>query len=121
MEIGAVVRRRRKALGMNLAMLAEQIGSDPGNLSRIERGQQDYTPSWLEAVATALNTTVSEIVAEAEMPNSRLKTSDRQRMISEEQEMLAEYRRLRGSARGIVRLIIAEMVSSAHHESNSQK
>lgn len=63
MEIGQEIRRRRKALGMTLEDLEALVGIDNGNLSRIERGKQGYTPETLEKIATALGCTVSELYA----------------------------------------------------------
>ena len=40
MDIGKNIRARRKEMKMTLEQLALEIGSDTGNLSRIERGQQ---------------------------------------------------------------------------------
>ena len=40
MDIGKNIRARRKELKMTLEQLALEVGSDTGNLSRIERGQQ---------------------------------------------------------------------------------
>ncbi|MFD1246109.1 helix-turn-helix domain-containing protein [Paralysiella testudinis] len=62
MEIGLNIRARRKQLKMTLEQLANEIGSDSGNLSRIERGQQDITTEKLQVIARALNCTASELV-----------------------------------------------------------
>lgn len=55
MDIGQNIRSRRKELKMTLEQLALEIGSDTGNLSRIERGQQSITTDKIEVIAKALN------------------------------------------------------------------
>lgn len=55
MNIGKNIRARRKNLKMTLEKLALEIGSDTGNLSRIERGQQSVTTEKIAAIAKALN------------------------------------------------------------------
>ena len=41
------LRIQRKLMGLSLQQLAQQIGADAGNLSRIERGLQSVTESML--------------------------------------------------------------------------
>lgn len=55
MDIGQNIRARRKQLKMTLEQLALEIGSDTGNLSRIERGQQSVTTDKISLIAKALN------------------------------------------------------------------
>ena len=55
MDIGQNIRARRKELKMTLEQLALEIGSDTGNLSRIERGQQSLTTEKISVIAKALN------------------------------------------------------------------
>lgn len=55
MDIGQNIRSRRKELKMTLEQLALEIGSDTGNLSRIERGVQSITTEKIEIIAKALN------------------------------------------------------------------
>lgn len=121
MNVGMVIRRLRKSLGQTLEALAAMTGTDAANLSRIERGLQAYTPEWLEKVAQALGTTASALMVEAEESSDTAIARGSGRPLNDEQEMLVDYRRLRGSARGLVRLMIAEMArdspGNSHHHS----
>lgn len=56
----------RKEAGRTLEDLAFAAGTDASNLSRVERGQQRYTPELLEKVAEALGVTVSAMHVLAE-------------------------------------------------------
>lgn len=66
MQIGKVIRTLRQEQGLTLEELALRIGSDAGNLSRVERGKQRYTPEMLQAIADALKTPVSNLFFRAE-------------------------------------------------------
>ena len=66
MQIGKVIRTLRQEQGLTLEELALRIGSDAGNLSRVERGKQRYTPEMLQAIADALKTPVSSLFIRAE-------------------------------------------------------
>lgn len=66
MQIGKVIRTLRQEQGLTLEELALRIGSDAGNLSRVERGKQRYTPEMLQAIADALKTQVSVLFICAE-------------------------------------------------------
>lgn len=66
MQVGKVIRCLRQEQGLTLEELALRIGSDAGNLSRIERGKQRYTPEMLQAIADALNTPISHLFMRAE-------------------------------------------------------
>ncbi len=66
MQIGKVIRLIRQEQGFTLEELALRIGSDAGNLSRVERGKQRYTPEMLQAIADALKTPVSNLFYRAE-------------------------------------------------------
>lgn len=64
MDIGKNIRARRKKLKMTLEQLALEIGSDTGNLSRIERGQQSLTTDKISAIAKALNCLPVDLLSE---------------------------------------------------------
>ena len=55
MSLGEAIRKRRKSLGLTLQVLAEKIASDPGNLSRIERGAQNVSEAQLLKICEVLN------------------------------------------------------------------
>lgn len=64
MTIGMTIRKLRKQLGLTLNQLAAEIGSDVGNLSRLERGVQGYSDQMLGKIATALGVPVAALFAE---------------------------------------------------------
>lgn len=55
MNIGQTIRRARKAKGLTLEQLALEAGTDAGNLSRFERGQQGTSREVLEKLMVLLN------------------------------------------------------------------
>jgi len=59
-EVGAEIRKRRKAAGMTLEELAHAIGSNDGNLSKLERGIIGYTDDGLGRIAAALGCRVAD-------------------------------------------------------------
>lgn len=63
MKIGDVVRQRRKQLGLTLqeTVARMDLEHDTGNLSKAERGEQQFALKTLESVARALNTTIPEL------------------------------------------------------------
>ena len=66
MSIGIQIRNLRKARGLTLQLVAEQIGADAGNLSRIERGELGVTEAMLRKIAAALNTTPATLYAQSD-------------------------------------------------------
>lgn len=66
MEIGQVIRALRQERKETLEQMAYGIGTDPSNLSRIERGVQQPTAIMLKAIAAALQTTVATLHARTE-------------------------------------------------------
>ena len=77
MQIGKVIRTMRQEQGLTLEELALRIGSDAGNLSRVERGKQRYTPEMLQAIADALKTPVSNLFFRAEQKVAAYEVSGR--------------------------------------------
>lgn len=55
MDIGKQIRHARKANGLTLETLANQVETDTGNLSRLERGLQGASQELLQKIMTALN------------------------------------------------------------------
>lgn len=66
MGIGSAIRTKRKARNMTLQALATMIGSDAGNLSRIERGELGLSETSLRKIAFALNTTPAALYSESD-------------------------------------------------------
>lgn len=61
MKIGQKIRQLRQARGMTIQQLADEIGSDVGNISRLERGRQGYTANSINKIAEALSVPVAEL------------------------------------------------------------
>lgn len=61
MKIGQKIRQLRQARGMTIQQLADEIGSDVGNISRLERGKQGYTANSINKIAEALSVPVAEL------------------------------------------------------------
>lgn len=62
--IGAKVRELRKRRGLTILDLANLVGSDVGNISRLERGLQGYSPALLTKIAGALDVTVDSLFSD---------------------------------------------------------
>ena len=72
MKIGPVIRKLRKEKGATLEQIALIAGTDPGNLSKVERDLQQLTPDMLENVAKALEMPISSlylIVEQTSLPH----------------------------------------------------
>ncbi|GAA2561050.1 XRE family transcriptional regulator [Streptomyces levis] len=66
LRVGAAVRRRRRALELTLAVVAERSGLSVPFLSQIENDRARPSNSSLEKVADALRTTAVELLAAAD-------------------------------------------------------
>lgn len=75
MSLSSSIRTRRKSLNITLQALAEIIGADAGNLSRIERGELGVSEVMLRKIAAALNTTPASMYAASEITQTQLTTS----------------------------------------------
>ncbi|MBS0909178.1 S24 family peptidase [Tatumella sp. JGM118] len=67
MKIGTRIRQLRKAKKMTILELATSVGSDVGNISRLETGKQGYTESTLIKIAEALGVKVADLFSD-DMP-----------------------------------------------------
>lgn len=63
MSLGLAIRKRRKLLNITLQALAETVGADSGNLSRIERGAQGVSEALLRKICAALDCTPAYLYA----------------------------------------------------------
>lgn len=61
--LGAAIKERRVALGMEQQALAESTGIDPGEMSRIERGIREPSVAQLRAIGRALKTTPGQLLS----------------------------------------------------------
>jgi SOS-response transcriptional repressor LexA len=66
LEIGAAIRRLRERRGMPISDLADAIGMNQGNLSRIENDQQDCKRVVAAKIAAVLGVRISDLYLEAE-------------------------------------------------------
>lgn len=64
MELGANMERTRKAIGMTTVELAAAVGVKPQFISQIENGKRSPSLKILQKLASALNTTTSELLGE---------------------------------------------------------
>lgn len=64
MKIGTKIREIRKSKGMTILELATAIGSDVGNISRLETNKQGYSENTLVKIAAALGVTVADLFTE---------------------------------------------------------
>jgi transcriptional regulator with XRE-family HTH domain len=71
MTIGALLKKRRVERGLTLEAVALEAGTDPGNLSRIERDAQQPSAPLLKKLAQALGVTMAALYAEVETPALR--------------------------------------------------
>ena len=55
MKPGQIIRKIRQDQGMTLSQLAKNLSLDPGNLSRIERGEFNLNFNLIEKLSLALN------------------------------------------------------------------
>jgi amino-acid N-acetyltransferase len=66
MSLGSSIRKRRKSLNITLQTLANLVGADAGNLSRIERGELGVSETLLRKISEALNCTPAYLYVQSE-------------------------------------------------------
>lgn len=66
-SLGWAIRRVRQGQKRTLEYVALEVGSDPGNISRIERGEQDAPEGLLKAIAGVLGLSMAELWQVAEL------------------------------------------------------
>lgn len=96
MNIGKVIRQLRLAKGMTLEELAHLADMDAGNLSRIERGKQRYSPETLEKIATALGVPIYQLYQESQngIPTYHLLTEPQVALYDVPTPFLRQYAKL---------------------------
>lgn len=65
-RFGRVIRDQRDALDLTQEVLADKIGTDQGNISRLERGEQGFDSLSLFKLSEALAVPLCEIMAQVE-------------------------------------------------------
>ncbi|MGU5819472.1 helix-turn-helix domain-containing protein [Aeromonas caviae] len=68
MKVGAKIRALRKERKMTISELATQVDSDVGNISRLERDIQGFSPQLLSKIAEALSVPVAELFSDHQQP-----------------------------------------------------
>jgi transcriptional regulator with XRE-family HTH domain len=69
MNIGAAIQHFRRAAKLNQETLAQAVGLNQSDISRIERGQQGFDISKLESFSVALGIPVVDLVTYAVKPD----------------------------------------------------
>lgn len=91
MKIGQVIRKIRKEKGVTLEAVALTAGTDPGNLSKVERNLQQPTPDMLEHVAKALGLPVSSLYLMAEQTVTPYEVTGSKEEIKQVTRQLEEF------------------------------
>ena len=114
---GRVIKERRKFLGLTQGQVADIVGIDTSSLSRIERGQQAWTPEVLEGIARALKVSPADLLVAADAapaPNLAPTPVAAQDMLEDEREAIEHLRKMPPSARRVVYQLITEIVRMRH-------
>lgn len=113
MKIGQIIRERRQEMGRTLESFALEVDTDPGNLSRIERGMQQPSEIFLERAAQALGTSVAQLYALAErLGDYDVTLSDNPEQESNASNMRRLYGRLSPRNQRLANEIIKLMLKS---------
>lgn len=111
---GRVIKERRKFLGLTQGQVADIVGIDTSSLSRIERGQQAWTPEVLEGIARALRVAPADLLVAADAAPAPAPVAA-QDIHDDEREALEQLRKMPSSARRAVYQLITEMVRTMRH------
>jgi transcriptional regulator with XRE-family HTH domain len=65
LDLGAVIRAQRQAMGLSQEALAHQAGIDRSHMGKIERGERNVTLLNIERVAQVLGCTASKLLEQA--------------------------------------------------------
>lgn len=63
-KFGAFVRAKRESLGLSQSQLADRIGNNYQNISRLERGEISPTLYWCNLLADALEVKLDELISQ---------------------------------------------------------
>ncbi len=119
MKIGQLIREQRRKTGMNLEQFAAVAGMDAGNLSKLERGLQSYTPDRLAAIAAALGTSPAQLLAESESSTPGQSSTDAMPAEREERDLLRHYWQCSATDRAAIRQITASASQAAGRHAHS--
>lgn len=63
-SFGLFVKNKRTQLGWSQNHLASELGNNPQNISRVERGEINPTLYWVNSLSQAYGLTISELIVE---------------------------------------------------------
>lgn len=70
-SFGLFLKHKRTELGWSQNHLASELGNNPQNISRIERGELNPTLYWVNNLAKVFEQSLSELMAEFDVSNSK--------------------------------------------------
>ncbi|WP_136681567.1 XRE family transcriptional regulator [Neptunomonas sp. XY-337] len=88
-NVGAAMKQRRKALGLNLAQLAERSNVSRSMLSEIERGNANPTFTTLWNITQALGVSIDQLAAQSQAEGPRIERQEAiatPRLLSQDQQ-----------------------------------
>lgn len=98
--LGQAIRALRKSQNLTLLELANAAGSDPGNISRLERGLQGYSDEMLKNVCDALGVKIHKLYEMIESPHKAEEIA--QNYDKQLQELTKIYKRLSSGKRKLL-------------------
>jgi transcriptional regulator with XRE-family HTH domain len=98
--LGQAIRALRKSQNLTLLELANAAGSDPGNISRLERGLQGYSDEMLKNVCDALGVKIHKLYEMIESPQKAEEIA--QNYDKQLQELTKIYKRLSSGKRKLL-------------------
>jgi len=73
MSLGENIRKARKGKGLTQRKLAEEVGSDPSYINRLEADKVNPSVAVLERIATALGCSLDSLVRGSEDPEVHIR------------------------------------------------
>jgi transcriptional regulator with XRE-family HTH domain len=114
-DLGRRIKELRQAKRLSQARLAERIGIDQSQISRIENGESGATLETLLALSRVFNVSLDELTGETP-ENDGLDALPR-----EERDLLLAYRRLEGDNRAALRRVARALAEQADSEGVSRE
>lgn len=125
MKIGQVIRKIRKEKRATLEDVALTAGTDPGNLSKVERNLQQPTPDMLKNVAKALGFPVSSLYLMAEQTitphEANLSKTDLKKATQRLEALVTQFMLLSSQHQQMINEFISVMLKSQQHSDEQEK
>ncbi len=122
MKIGQAIRKIRKEKGATLEEIALTAGTDPGNLSKVERNLQQATPDMLENVAGALGLPVSSLYLIAEQTLAPYEVTGNKQEVAQAtlrlEQFVTRFMLLSPSNQETLNEFISVMLNAQHKSNN---